>query len=225
MPLKFIHQNYLKYNKGKGFICCHVDALHATPPAADLFTDKIVENLIKKTGCAGIVGTVSRNHADLNRSPNGDNDEGIKEYRNAIKDILEFLDILDHVNNHLTQPYLHLSFHGMKDIHHGPYAIEVGTVHGQSCSMEIRSWFEEILTKKALEIIPEIEVVFDKKFIGNKSIVFHRLGDGKGYSGYHHNFNTFQIELSRTVRSKHCSKIVDIFSRIINDFQTTFVIN
>ena len=65
MTLKFIHGNYLKYNKGTGFISCHVDALHAEPPAADLFTDKIVENLVKKTGCAGIVSTISRTIADL----------------------------------------------------------------------------------------------------------------------------------------------------------------
>ncbi|MFC0272713.1 hypothetical protein ACFFIX_14855 [Metabacillus herbersteinensis] len=225
MSLKFIQQNYLKYNKGKGFICGHVDALHATPPAADVFTDKIVESLIKKTGCAGIISSVSRNEADLNRSPNGDNDHAIKEYRDAVKKIVEFLNILDDEQNHITQPYLHLSFHGMKDTHYGPYGIEIGTVHGQSCSPIIKKWFLETITRKASEILPEIEIVFDEKFIGDESIVYHRLGDGIDYSGYHHHFHTFQIEISRTIRSKHRSKIITIFSHMINEFQKNFVNN
>lgn len=48
MPVPFIQQNFLKYNKGKGFISGHVEALHAMPPAADKFTDKIAEKLIEK---------------------------------------------------------------------------------------------------------------------------------------------------------------------------------
>src|SRR6478752_1792211 len=207
MTLKFIHGNYLKYNKGTGFISCHVDALHAEPPAADLFTDKVVENLVKKTGCAGIVSTVSRTIADLNRNLNETNNEGIHEYRRTIQEIVKYLKIADS-NNRLLTPYLHLSFHGMKDTHYGPYAIEVGTLYGQSCSKEVKDWFQQALTKKS---------------VGNESIAFHRKGDNSGYLGYSHNFNTFQIELSRTLRSKHRTTITNIFSEIIDDFQQTFV--
>jgi hypothetical protein len=221
--LKYIQQNYVKYNKGNGFICGLADALHATPPAADVFTDKIVESIMVKTRCAGIISTVSRKLADLNRSPNGDNDLAIEEYRHALKDILEFLNIVDSDQNQLTHPYLHLSFHGMKDDHYGPFGMEIGTVRGRSCSTEIRDWFEETLTKKAQPVIPDITLIFDQKFIGNESIAFHRLGDGERYQGYGPHFHTFQIELSRTFRREHRSQLIDIFSEIMIDFQNTFV--
>jgi hypothetical protein len=223
MSVPFIQQNFLKYNKGKGFISGHVEALHAMPPAADKFTDKIAEMLIKKTGCAGIISIVSRTECDLNRSPNLDNDEGIKEYRKTIQDILEFLHILNPSKTQLIKPYLHLSFHGMKDIHYGPYAIEIGTLNGDSCSPLVKRWFVDLLTKKAKLISPEIKIEIDQKFIGDKSIGFHRLGDENGYPGYGNHFHTFQIELSQTMRRKKLYQIVYLFSEIISDFQTKFV--
>ncbi|WP_338787004.1 hypothetical protein [Metabacillus sp. FJAT-53654] len=223
MPLKYIQQNYVKYNKGNGYICCLSDALHATPPAADVFTDNIVEGIMERTGCPGIISTVSRKLADLNRSPNGDNDLAIKEYRHALKDILEFLKIVDYDQQHLTHPFLHVSFHGMKDDHYGPYGVEIGTVRGRSCSVEIKNWFEETLTKKAKQLLPNINLIFDQKFVGNESITYHRLGDGNRYQGFGSHFHTFQIELSRTMRKEYRPQLIDIFSEIIIDFQTTCV--
>lgn len=111
----------------------------------------------------------------------------------------------------------------MKDTHYGPYAIEVGTLNGQSCSKDVKDWFQQALTKKAEDSLPKIHVIVDNKFVGNESIAFHRQGDNRNYTGYSHNFNTFQIELSRTLRSKHRSAITNIFSEIIDDFQQTFV--
>ncbi|MGJ7918950.1 hypothetical protein [Neobacillus sp. LXY-4] len=223
MTVPYIKQKYLKFHKGKGFICGHVDALHATPPAADKFTDKIVEKLIIEIGCAGIISTVSRLECDLNRSPNGINNAGIYEYRQAIKEILHFLHIVDPVQQRLTTPYLHLSFHGMKDTNYGPYAIEIGTQRGKSCSGEVLQWFKKALLESIQGISPEITIVFDKKFKGNESIIAHRHGDIDGYLGYGHHFHTFQIELSRTIRKKYLTKITRIFAKIMNDFQTEFV--
>lgn len=223
MSLKFIKQNYLKYNEGKGYICGHIDALHATPPKADVCTDAIVETLMENTGCAGIISTVSRTVADLNRRPNEKNKEAIQEYRECIKEIIHFLNILDTKKNKITAPYLHLSFHGMKDDHYGPYGMEVGTVYGKSCSKEVKEWFIKRLIKKTKELIPHVELAFDEKFIGDESIVYHRCGDGQSYAGYGDHFHTFQIELSRTLRSKHLEKIIVIFSDIIADFQKEFI--
>jgi hypothetical protein len=223
MSLKFIRRNYVKYNKGTGFLCCHVDAQHASPPEADRFTDKIAAKLIAQTGCAGIIGTVSRTKADLNRGPDGKNNDALQEYRDTIKEILNHLGILDYNKHQVTKPYLHLSIHGMKDVHHGPYAIEIGTLHGQSCSPETKDWLQEFLTVKAQEILPEIDVIFDEIFDGDESIVFHRLGDKEDYPGYGFNFHTFQIEIARTLREDYLPEIVELFSQIIVDFQIKFV--
>jgi hypothetical protein len=225
MSVPYIKQNHLKYHKGKGFICGHVDALHATPPAADKFTDKIVEKLIKETGCAGIISTVSRLQCDLNRSPNGENTDGIYEYRQAIKDILDFLHIIDSFDQKLTTPYLHLSFHGMKDANYGPYSIEIGTQRGKSCSGVVRRWFEKTIKEKVQDLSPEIKIVFDRKFKGNESIISHRHGDIDDYLGYGKHFHTFQIEISWTLRKKHLSTISTLFASMMADFQTKFVTN
>lgn len=223
MVIPYIKHNFIKYHKGNGYLCGHVDALHATPPAADKFTDKIVESLINKLGCAGIISTISRLNCDLNRTPNPENYAGITEYRQAIKEILTFLHILDVEKQKLLTPYLHLSFHGMKDTNYGPYAIEIGTQKGKSCSPEVLQWFEHKLTKAARNISPEISIIFDRKFKGNESITAHRFGDKDGYHGYGLHFHSFQIELSRTIRKKHLAKLVAIFSEIITDFQAKFV--
>lgn len=223
MSVRFIQQNFVKYNKGKGFLCCHVDAQHAAPPESDLFTDNIAAQLIAQTGCAGIIGTISRTKADLNRKPDGKNNEALQEYRSTINDILLYLDILDNTNHRVTKPYLHLTIHGMKDIHYGPYGIEIGTLHGQSCSPEVRAWFQKMLVAQSQELFPQLNIIFDHKFAGNDSILFHRLGDGDNHRGYGPNFHTFQIELARTLREDYQSEIVELFSRVIIQFQEAFV--
>lgn len=223
MTIPYIHQSYIKYHKGKGYICAHVDALHATPPSADKYTDKIVERLINACGCAGIISTVSRLDCDLNRVLTEENQAGITEYRQAICDILDYLHILGSDKHTLRTPYLHLSFHGMKDENYGPFALEIGTQRGKSCSREVKKWFEGRLKKAFKDISPEVNIIFDRKFKGNESIVSHRYGDIDGYLGYGPNFNTFQIELSRTLRVKYLNVMVKIFAKIINDFQNKFV--
>lgn len=222
MEIQYIERNYLKYNLGKGYICGHIDALHAMQPAADKHTDKIVEGLVKEIGCAGIVSTVSRLDCDLNREPNGKNDSGISEYRSTIKDILMYLHILDS-HDQLVTPYLHLSFHGMKDSYYGPFAIEVGTQNGKSCSSVVRDWLEEALKYYGKDFSSELTIVFDKKFKGDKSIIFHRCGDQGSYKGYGAYFHSFQIELSRTIRRKHIKELITLFSKVFTDFQSKFV--
>jgi hypothetical protein len=223
LTLPFIQLNYVKYNKGKGYICGHVDALHAMPPATDLYTERIVEGLIKEIGCAGIISTVSRLDYDLNRIPNGKDDSGIIEYWNTIKDILHYLQILEYKNEKLISPYLHLSIHGMKDSNYGPFAIEVGTQNGRSCSLLVKKWFDEALNHYGKSLFPEINIIFDKKFKGNKSITFHRLGDKKNYRGYGHQFHSFQIELSLNLRQNYLNQIITLFSEIFTEFQSKFV--
>lgn len=222
MSIPYITKSYVKYHIGKGFICGHVDALHAAPPAADKFTDKIVEMLIQQVGCGGIISTVSRLNCDLNRIPNSHNKSGILEYRGAIFDIIHYLQIVDSELK-LTTPYLHLSFHGMKDTNYGPLAIEIGTQRGKSCSSEVRGWFKERLIEEASNISPEILIIFDKKFKGNESIIAHRYGDQDEYPGYGPHFHTFQIELSRTIRRRYLHDISKLFANIMIEFQTKFV--
>lgn len=218
----YTENEYVTYAKGNGILCCHVDAVHATPPRADLYTDQIVTLLVAHTGCAGIVGTVSRRQADLNRDLSIANEDALQAYRFAIQDVLLHIGIIGD-GEALTTPYLHLAIHGMRDSHYGPDGIEIGTRCGHSCSPEVRDWFVRALISKSRDILPQVRIEVDSIFAGDTSIVSHRFGDGKDYRGYGMNFNTFQIELARTLRENYLPQIVELLSLMIYDFQSVFV--
>ena len=69
MGLKVNYQNktYVKYYFECNSIRCHIDALHATPPASDEFNAEIVDGVIRETDCSGIISKVSRKTSDINR--------------------------------------------------------------------------------------------------------------------------------------------------------------
>ncbi|HBI05007.1 MAG TPA: hypothetical protein DDY49_13375 [Paenibacillaceae bacterium] len=215
---EFISKNYVKYHKGNGLLFCHVEAIHAVPPAADRFTDNIVLGIMAQTNCAGIISTVSRQIADLNKAPDGFNNEGLKEYRDSVREIIDQLGILQK-NERINRNYLHLSIHGMRDEHHGPFAIEIGTRNGQSCSKEMKKWLKETLMRKASELIPRIDIVFDEKFVGDPSLVFHRRGDGNEYKGYGTKFHTFQLEIAHYLRENFHPVVVELLAHTISEFQ------
>lgn len=214
--VNFERGEYIKYYVGSNKIRSHIDAVHAVPPKAELFTGEIVERVITSINCNGIISTVSRTIADLNRLPNQQNEEAIKEYRSVIKDMLNRFHILDK-NGKLTKPYLHLAIHGIKDTVHGPKVIEIGTLIGKTCSPEVKKWFADKLVGNGFEL------QIDTKMSGDISKKVHRWGDKvNDYLGYGENFNTFQIEISRTLREKHRNELIDIFSETIINFNETF---
>ena len=216
--VNFTKKRFIKFYLGDKGIRTHIDALHAAPPKSDKYTGEIAEGIIKKINCHGIIATVSRNNADLNRLPNQKNKEAIKEYRQTIKDILKHTGILNE-NEKLIKPYLHLAIHGIRNTVHGPLSIEIGTRSGKTCSPEVKDWFIEKLKGC------DWEIQIDKKKIGDRSKIVHRWGDeisGSYCFGYGSNFNTFQIEISRTLRENYQDEIIDIFGDIIISFNETF---
>lgn len=215
---EFINKKYIKYHKGMGVLYGHVEAIHATPPGADRYTENIVLGIMTQSNCAGIISTVSRQVADLNKGSDGANNEGLKEYRESIRDILDQLCILEE-NEKINRNYLHLSIHGMKDDHYGPFAIEIGTRNGQSCSKEMKKWLKETLVKKAGELIPRIDIMFDEKFVGDPSLEFHRKGDGKEYMGYGAKYHTFQLEISHYLRENFRPVVVELLAHTLLEFQ------
>lgn len=217
MP-NFVERKFVKFYLGDDGIRTHIDALHAAPPKSDKYTAEIVEGIIKVINCHGIIATVSRTIADLNMLPNQKNEEAIKEYRQTIRGILEYIDILDD-NDKLIKPYLHLAIHGIRNTVHGPLSIEIGTRSGKTCSPEVKEWFIDKLKGC------DLEIQIDKKKIGDRSKIVHRCGDkisGLYYFGYGSNFNTFQIEISRMLRENYQDELIDIFSDIIISFNETF---
>jgi len=214
--VNFTKKKFIRYYLGSKEIQSHLDAIHACPPEADEFTGDIVEGVVNKINCSGIVAVVSRLKADLNRPPNSKNREAIEEYRQTIREILDHTDILDE-NEKLRKPYLHLAIHGMRN--NWNEDIEIGTLHGKTCSPEVKVWFINEIKKN----IKKCQI--DRRFPGDPSKSVHRCGDQIGdlnYLGYGTNFNTFQLEISRTLRQNHQKELIDIFSDIIIRFCEQF---
>ena len=207
----YIDKAYLKYYLGDPSISAHIDAVHAASPKADKYTDEIVDGVIYQTNCSGIIATVSRDAMDLNRPLSEKNQEAIMEYRETIKEILTHLNILD--DNRLTKPNLHLAIHGMRDIY--GCDIELGTLNGSICDEEIKDWFHHRLTQE----MHDAKIAVDKLFVGDQSKGYHRYGDlVHDYEGYGPNYNTIQIEISRSYREQRREELISVISELIKEF-------
>jgi hypothetical protein len=208
----FINKEFLEFYLGSKDIRSHIDAVHAARPGSDQFTGDIVEGVVNNINCSGIISLVSRRKADLNRPRTRENKEAIDEYRQIINGILDHLGIINE-EGMLTRPYLHLAIHGMKKTRKGD--VEIGTLSCKICSPEVKDWLIE-------EIESKFKIVFlDKRFPGDPSKSVHRWGDKTSdlsYLGYGHNYNVFQLEISRTYRKYKQRELINIFSEIIIRF-------
>ena len=207
--INFKEGKYIAYYLGDPKINCHIDAVHSKKPNGEINTKKLVVEVVKNTGCSGIYALVSRREMDLNRPLNETNEPAILEFRRAIFFILNHLKILDS-NNTLKRPYLHLALHGMKDYAHKE--INIGTRYNQTCSNNIFAWFRNKLDKYCKEIFDrDLKILYNKEFIGNSSKGVHR----KKYGNL---FNTIQIEINITLRTKYFSKILEVLTNIVKNF-------
>lgn len=87
--ITFKDKNYIKYYIGENTIHSHIDAVHASPPSSDMYTGEIVKGVVERINCSGIIGTVSRTIADLNRPRSAKNKEAIDVNAGRIKDEAE----------------------------------------------------------------------------------------------------------------------------------------
>ncbi len=205
----FKEEKYIAYYLGNPNINCHIDAVHSKGPKGEINTKKLVIEIIKKTDCSGIYSLISRTDMDLNRPLNETNEPAILEYRTVVFSILNHLRILDS-HKKLIRPYLHLALHGMRD--NIQKEIEVGTINNQTCSDEILIWFRTKLEEISKELFNrDLKIVYNQKLKGNSSKVVHR-------DKYGSLFNTIQIEINRTLRTKYFNKIIEILSKIIINF-------
>lgn len=208
---------YVKYSVGDVKLTCHLDAVHAQNPSADMNTDKIVQQVVDQTGVAGIVATVSRKKMDINRPPTESNAPAIKEYRDTIRKILDSKSLVAEDESGLTKRYLHIAVHGMRDDR--PTDFEIGTRHGNSCDESIATWFHDELQSHFLGA----KIGMNNTFPGDKSKEFHRCGDPNSeYKGYGDNFNTIQFEISLRLRIGARADIVTFLSAIVATFDTSF---
>jgi len=207
-------RKYINLNIGDQRFNCHIDAVHATNPDADLFTGKIVKNVIEINNFSGIISAISRTIMDLNRPRDNSNAPAIDEFRQAIKEILESKQIIDK-DNKLTKNYLQLAIHGMKDSHNIEFAI--GTKNGLTCSQEVIDWF--VVKLKTITT----KYVVNEIFNGDISKSFHRNGNkNSNYQGYGNKFNTIQIEINRNWRENKQKDLIVFFTEVLLEFDKIF---
>ncbi|KKN35174.1 hypothetical protein LCGC14_0786260 [marine sediment metagenome] len=214
--LPFKQMKFIKVFLGSKNIRTHIDAVHAHPPNNDKFTCEIAEKISEDVNCSCIIATISRNECDLNRERTKKNSKGIDEYRTVIQLIQKHINNLNS-NGKSIRPYLHLAIHGMVD----DYArdIEIGTLHNQTCSVNIEDWFLESI-RNFYE-----NVTINSIFPGNSSKINHRKGCfilGSNYPGFGSNFNTIQIEISRKIREFQREELISNLSSLIKEFNRIF---
>lgn len=222
--MTFISKHYVRFRSGDRNPYVLIDALHAAPPRAEVFTGEIVERVSAGTGCHCIVSTVSREVADLNRHPDFGNGAAVEEYRETIRDLLTSGRALDE-NGRLRFPCLHLSLHGMRNRPNKD--VELGTYFGRSCSDQILQWLLDHFGMWASDLgncqrQPKIvDNDPDDGLYGHPVIATHRWGeDSSGYAGYGHHFNTVQIELAYWLRRCHREELVTLLTSIAEEFRT-----
>ena len=220
---KYIAGAYLKYRYGVQCPSVLIDAVHAAKPKADAYTGKIVEAVARATGCHAIVATVTREVADINRTPSEENAGAVEEYRRTIQHLFETTDLLK-TDRSLSQPVLHLAIHGMKD---RPDAdIELGTCFGGSCSQAVLEWVQyeiEAWAQNTGSLSRKPMIVVNRKFSGDTSKQYHRKGDKRSsYHGYGLLLNTIQIEFAYWLRKEHRKEIVSLLTCIADKFQLEF---
>jgi hypothetical protein len=205
-----ISLKYISYNLGNPTFSCHIDAVHAASPDADLYTGKIAQSVINSIDASGIIGIISRREMDINRPRSKENAPAIDEFRGVVRLILDSKKIIGE-NGLLLRNYLHLAIHGMNDDRKIDFA--VGTRRGDSCSPEILNWFVGAL--KQLSNNVTVNTILQ----GDQSKSFHRHGDpDTGYTGYGEKFNTIQLEISREWRKNGQKQLVLFFADIISQF-------
>lgn len=204
--------NYVEYSIAKSSVL--IEALHNKRLKGEFFVEELVKEVASEASCSYILSRVSRLEADLNRAPNGSNNKALKEHREVIGKILSENSFSSGAE--LSNNFLHLSIHGMKD--RNDKDIEIGTRNGRLASSETTKWFAQALEKQ----FPSLNITWDKEFLGGDSLEIYRYGD-QDFTALGDKYNVFQIEISYTLRKFYFEELVKGLTEIILEFtQMTF---
>lgn len=210
---------YIKYRLGSPNTHCHCEAIHAD---TDKYTQQMVENICKRSGCSGIISTAPSWKYDLNRPANPRNMEAVFEYRDTIHRILQHMEILD-PNDKVMAPYLHIAFHAKKngDTHDS----EIRVSYGEPASYSIANWFCNKIKDKTrgISIYGGSGVRVSMQFVDKKTEQFRRYGEkGQLYNGDNQAYHFLLVEISEDLRCMSQEALIKSFSEAIRDFSREF---
>jgi len=188
---------------------------------AEVKTADIVRRAVQE-GVSGIIATVDRETADLNRLPKSEGGPGslfpaiqataFNEYRRHKRSILDATGYMK--NRRKSRPYLQIGVHGKKNPLDGrsdDAAIEIGTRHDETCDFGVRRFFENRLRHELAELGANPDIRSNIRLIGDPA-----LGDGRRIFGP--SYHGIQLEISRQLRMEMWPQFGVILADILKEF-------
>ncbi len=214
-----VNRIYIKYRLGNPSVHCHCEAIHAD---SDSYTQQLVEDICKYSGCSGIISTASSRKYDLNRPANPRSMDAVYEYRDTIRRILQHLEILS-PDNQVTVPFLHIAFHAIKN--DDTNSSEIRVSYEEPASASIANWFGNKLKEKTGNItgFGGSPVRVNLQFVDEKSRQFRRYGEkGNIYNGDNKAYHFLLVEISEDLRCMSMKPLARSFNEVIREFTMEF---
>ena len=197
-------------------------APHSAGPRKEFYTGTIVREISQNLGISGVVATVSRVIADLNRSRNYSGTEcscpenfqraAVEELYSHFKNLFSELGVYG--DGEVQKETLLLGIHGIKDEY--GYGVVIGTRHGKLCPSHLREKIRERLelSFRALGLnLREHPIVCEEMFPGHESLELIKEHFGE-------KLQIVQIEISKTLRSRFTEELTTALLSLVLSFKT-----
>ena len=202
-----------------------VEAPYTAPPKAEIHTDTIVNNLALSLNVACIVGRYSKKYYRHTTFRNRADDFMVREYRRALKEILNDAGALDE-SEKAVKKVLHLVIRGLADRH--GVDVEISTRNNRSCRENISNWVLKTF-KRALNM----ETGPWKRFTAQKDQLFsggspylevNRKGEAgdETFAGFGENYNTMEIRIRKSTRKTYLELIIDAMGELIENYRNSW---
>lgn len=210
---------FIKFRPGQGNVPCHCEAVYAD---SDRYTGEIVEAICERSGCSVIINTAPSVKYDLNRHANFRNKEAVFEYRDTLRRILQYKEILGS-DEKVTVPFLHIAFHAIKK--GDSRGSEIRVSYTEPASYSMINWFANRLKEKTrkLSIRGGSPVQINVKFVDRQTNLFQRYWEScRIFNGENKAYHFIMAEISEDLRSMGREALVEAFSETILDFSLEF---
>lgn len=197
-----------------------IEAPYTVPPGSEISIGEVVIDVVEKTGCAGVVGRVSKEKKRYTGRLSHDNKDTVKAYNEIIRQIVEAGNETGR-NNTNKHGILHIILRGM-DNSHG-VDVELSSRNGLSCDTRIMEKIANHLRHGLEGYSRRIYTVTANNLFGGGSLYLDYFRDGYPVSpeikGFGLEYNVLEIRLSRILRNSALGRIKDLLVRFINENQ------
>lgn len=196
-----------------------LEAPYTVSPDSEIMTKEIVMDVAAKTGCAAIVGNVSKRDKRYTGSFDQDNEDIIIAYKEIITKIVDTKEYAGDQKGKEKQ-VLHLIIRGMADRH--GLDVEISNRNGRSCDTAILKgitdrlpWNLERYSKRAYSV--SVDSLFGG---GSRYLDYIKEGypNRQDLPGFGQNYNVLEVRLSQTIRTLSLGRIKDSLVQAVESF-------